>query len=231
MPRYKLILEYDGTGLVGWQRQANGLSVQEILEISAEHFCGQRLVVHGAGRTDSGVHALGQVAHIDLPKEYPTDVIRNALNQHVKPHAVSVVAVGSGGRGYGSAGGGGGELCYQNAIAVTPGATMQVVVGDLFSTIAGGHDSSFGALVAHGGSDAESSPPGGILGGTGGTVGTCFAGGRGSYNASAGGAAGYAGVGGNAAIDVHPVQNGAGGGGGGPLGGAGCQRRESGAAA
>lgn len=129
--------------------------------------------------------------------------------------SVSVVAVGSGGRGYGSAGGGGGELCYQNAIAVTPGATMQVVVGDLFSTIAGGHDSSFGALVAHGGSDAESSPPGGILGGTGGTVGTCFAGGRGSYNASAGGAAGYAGVGGNAAIDVHPVQNGAGGGGGG----------------
>jgi tRNA pseudouridine38-40 synthase len=93
MPRYKLILEYDGTGLVGWQRQANGLSVQEILEISAERFCGQRLVVHGAGRTDAGVHALAQVAHIDLPKEYPTDVIRNALNQHVKPHAVSVVAV------------------------------------------------------------------------------------------------------------------------------------------
>jgi tRNA pseudouridine38-40 synthase len=93
MPRYKLILEYDGSGLVGWQRQANGLSVQEILEISAERFCGQRLIVHGAGRTDAGVHALGQTAHIDLPKEWPTDVIRNALNQHVKPHAVSVLAV------------------------------------------------------------------------------------------------------------------------------------------
>jgi tRNA pseudouridine38-40 synthase len=93
MPRYKLILEYDGTGLVGWQRQANGLSVQEILETAAERFCGKKLVVHGAGRTDAGVHALAQAAHLDLPKEWPTDVIRNALNQHVKPHAVSIIAV------------------------------------------------------------------------------------------------------------------------------------------
>jgi tRNA pseudouridine38-40 synthase len=93
MPRYKLILEYDGTGLVGWQRQANGLSVQEILETAAERFCGRQLRVHGAGRTDAGVHALAQAAHLDLPKESPTDVIRNALNQHVKPHAVSILAV------------------------------------------------------------------------------------------------------------------------------------------
>jgi tRNA pseudouridine38-40 synthase len=93
MPRYKLILEYDGSGLVGWQRQANGLSVQEILETAVERYCGKRLTVHGAGRTDAGVHALAQAAHLDLPKEAPTDVIRNALNQHVKPHAVSVVAV------------------------------------------------------------------------------------------------------------------------------------------
>ena len=93
MPRYKLILEYDGGGLVGWQRQANGLSVQEILETAVARFCGRKLIVHGAGRTDAGVHALAQVAHVDLPKEAPTDVIRNALNQHVKPHAVSVVAV------------------------------------------------------------------------------------------------------------------------------------------
>jgi tRNA pseudouridine38-40 synthase len=93
MPRYKLILEYDGTGLVGWQRQANGLSVQEILEIAAERFCGKQLRVHGAGRTDAGVHALAQAAHLDLPKESPTDIIRNALNQHVKPHAVSIIAV------------------------------------------------------------------------------------------------------------------------------------------
>ena len=93
MPRYKLILEYDGTGLVGWQRQNNGLSVQEILETAVERFCGRRLTVHGAGRTDAGVHALAQAAHVDLPKERPTDVIRNALNQHAKPHAVAVLAV------------------------------------------------------------------------------------------------------------------------------------------
>jgi tRNA pseudouridine38-40 synthase len=93
MPRYKLILEYDGTGLVGWQRQANGLSVQEILETAVDRYCGEQLTVHGAGRTDAGVHALAQAAHVDLPKEAPTDVVRNALNQHVKPHAVSVVAV------------------------------------------------------------------------------------------------------------------------------------------
>ena len=93
MPRYKLTLEYDGAGLVGWQRQANGLSVQEILETAVERLCGKPLTVHGAGRTDAGVHALAQVAHVDLPKEWPVDVIRNALNQHVKPHRVSVLAV------------------------------------------------------------------------------------------------------------------------------------------
>lgn len=93
MPRYKLILEYDGRGLVGWQRQNNGLSVQEILETAVERFCGKALTVHGAGRTDAGVHALAQVAHVDLPKEWPTDVVRNALNQHVRPHAVSVLGV------------------------------------------------------------------------------------------------------------------------------------------
>jgi len=90
MPRYKLTLEYDGGGLVGWQRQAKGLSVQQILETAAERFCGKRVTVHGAGRTDAGVHALGQVAHLDLPKDYPTETVRNALNQHVKPHAVVV---------------------------------------------------------------------------------------------------------------------------------------------
>jgi tRNA pseudouridine38-40 synthase len=93
MPRYKLTIEYDGTGLVGWQRQSNGLSVQEILETAIERYCGHTITVHGAGRTDAGVHALGQTAHIDLLKEAPTDVIRNALNQHAKPHAVSVLAV------------------------------------------------------------------------------------------------------------------------------------------
>ncbi len=91
MPRYKLTLEYDGAGLVGWQRQGNGLSVQEILETAVERFCGKRITVHGAGRTDAGVHALAQVAHLDLPRETNPETIRNALNQHVKPHAVSVL--------------------------------------------------------------------------------------------------------------------------------------------
>ena len=93
MPRYKLTLEYDGSGLVGWQRQANGLSVQEVLEQAVERFCGSPVTVHGAGRTDAGVHALGQTAHLDLPKEAPCDVIQSALNHHVKPAAVAVLAV------------------------------------------------------------------------------------------------------------------------------------------
>ena len=93
MPRYKLTVEYDGRGLVGWQRQAKGLSVQEIFETAVERFCGKRLTVHGAGRTDAGVHALAQVAHVDLPREKPPEVIRNALNQHVKPNAVAILAV------------------------------------------------------------------------------------------------------------------------------------------
>jgi tRNA pseudouridine38-40 synthase len=92
MPRYRLILEYDGTGLVGWQRQKHGLSVQQIVEEAAEKLCGQAVRVHGAGRTDAGVHALGQAAHLDLPRAYAPDVIRSALNQHMKPHAVSVLA-------------------------------------------------------------------------------------------------------------------------------------------
>jgi tRNA pseudouridine38-40 synthase len=93
MPRYKLILEYDGTGLVGWQRQADGASVQQVLETAVERFCGERVSVHGAGRTDAGVHARGQAAHLDLPREASPDVIRNALNHHVKPAAIAVLDV------------------------------------------------------------------------------------------------------------------------------------------
>jgi len=93
MPRYKLTLEYDGTGLVGWQRQPNGLSVQEVLETAVERFCGEVVTVHGAGRTDAGVHALGQTAHIDLTKPAEPFVIRNALNFHARPAAVAVLEV------------------------------------------------------------------------------------------------------------------------------------------
>jgi tRNA pseudouridine38-40 synthase len=93
MPRYKLTLEYDGTCLVGWQRQASGLSVQQILETAVERFCGATVRVNGAGRTDAGVHALAQVAHLDLLRESDPDEIRGALNHHVRPHAVSVLSV------------------------------------------------------------------------------------------------------------------------------------------
>lgn len=93
MPRYKLIVEYDGSDLVGWQRQRNGLSVQEILETAVLRFSGERLVVHGAGRTDAGVHAIAQVAHVDLARGYPPLEILGALNHHMKPAPVAVLAV------------------------------------------------------------------------------------------------------------------------------------------
>jgi tRNA pseudouridine38-40 synthase len=92
MPRYRLTLEYDGAGFVGWQRQADGASVQGTLEAAIEKLCGEKPTVHGAGRTDAGVHALGQVAHFDLAKDFPADTIRDALNHFVRPAKVAVVA-------------------------------------------------------------------------------------------------------------------------------------------
>lgn len=91
MPRYKLTLEYDGGPFVGWQRQDNGPSVQAALEAAAHGLCGEAVTAHAAGRTDAGVHALGMAAHIDLPKDYPADVVRDALNQHLKPLPVAVL--------------------------------------------------------------------------------------------------------------------------------------------
>jgi tRNA pseudouridine38-40 synthase len=94
MTRYKLILEYDGQAFVGWQRQANGLSLQEVLETAVFRFCGEAVTSHAAGRTDAGVHALGQVAHIDLarlPAPEPA-VVRDAVNFHMRPHAIVVLA-------------------------------------------------------------------------------------------------------------------------------------------
>jgi len=92
MPRYALDLEYDGSGFFGWQRLGQGPSVQASLERAVEALCGARCEVIGAGRTDSGVHALGQVAHVDLPKEYPPDRVRDALNAHLRPDPVAVIA-------------------------------------------------------------------------------------------------------------------------------------------
>jgi tRNA pseudouridine38-40 synthase len=91
MPRFKLTLEYDGTDFVGWQRQDNGPSIQQALEQAVAGFAGIETVVHGAGRTDAGVHALGQVAHIDLPTEHSADTVRDALNAHLRPRSIAVL--------------------------------------------------------------------------------------------------------------------------------------------
>ena len=92
MARYKLTIEYDGRGFVGWQRQKNGPSVQAAIETALLPIAGGPVTVHGAGRTDAGVHALAQVAHIDLVKERPADEVRDAINFHLKPANVAVLS-------------------------------------------------------------------------------------------------------------------------------------------
>ncbi|MCG8445114.1 MAG: tRNA pseudouridine(38-40) synthase TruA [Hyphomicrobiales bacterium] len=91
MPRYKLTLEYDGTPFFGWQRQAGQVSVQEVLESAILGFSGERVTVQAAGRTDTGVHARGQVVHADFGKDWPEDTVRDALNAHLRPHPVAVL--------------------------------------------------------------------------------------------------------------------------------------------
>ena len=91
MPRYRLLVEYDGSPFVGWQRQDNGASVQGVLEAAVEKLCGHRIAISAAGRTDAGVHATGQVAHVDLPRDYPAETVRAALNYHMNPQPVAVV--------------------------------------------------------------------------------------------------------------------------------------------
>ncbi|WP_135080619.1 tRNA pseudouridine(38-40) synthase TruA [Terasakiella sp. SH-1] len=91
MPRYKLTIEYDGTGLVGWQRQDNGMSVQQAIEDACVIFAGHEVRLHVAGRTDAGVHALGMVAHFDMDKDIPPNKVLLAINHHVKPHRVSIL--------------------------------------------------------------------------------------------------------------------------------------------
>ncbi|AKI02452.1 tRNA pseudouridine(38-40) synthase [Hoeflea sp. IMCC20628] len=83
MPRYRLEIEYDGTGYAGWQRQDNHHSIQQALETAFKKFCGETVVVRGAGRTDAGVHALGQVGHVDLEKLWPDDTVRDAVNAYL----------------------------------------------------------------------------------------------------------------------------------------------------
>jgi tRNA pseudouridine38-40 synthase len=92
MTRYRLTIEYDGGGFVGWQRQDNGRSVQQALEDAVFGFCGERAPVYGAGRTDAGVHATGQVAHVDIARPTTADTVRDALNAHLRPAPVAVLA-------------------------------------------------------------------------------------------------------------------------------------------
>lgn len=92
MPRYALTVEYHGGPFVGWQRQDNGPSVQGALEEAAAALAGEACAVQGAGRTDAGVHALGQVAHVDFAKDWPPDTVRDALNHHLRPAPIAVIA-------------------------------------------------------------------------------------------------------------------------------------------
>jgi len=92
MPRYKLTVEYDGRPFAGWQIQADQLTVQGLLTAAVEALSGDKTLVQGAGRTDAGVHARAQVAHVDLTKEWDTDTVRDALNAHLRPHPIAILA-------------------------------------------------------------------------------------------------------------------------------------------
>jgi tRNA pseudouridine38-40 synthase len=91
MPRYRITIEYDGGPFVGWQRQANGPSVQQALEEALLRLTGEEVCVQGAGRTDAGVHALGQVAHFDLSRPFSPKSLRDGLNFHLRPAPVVVL--------------------------------------------------------------------------------------------------------------------------------------------
>ena len=91
MFNFKIIIEYDGTDYVGWQRQDNGLSIQEAIENAIFKLTAEKVIVFGAGRTDAGVHALGQVAHFNLKKNFQSDNIRDGLNQYLRPQPIAVL--------------------------------------------------------------------------------------------------------------------------------------------
>jgi tRNA pseudouridine38-40 synthase len=93
MPRYRLLIEYDGGPFVGWQMQTGGPSVQGVITQAIAAFADEKVTVNGAGRTDAGVHALGQVAHVDLARDWRPDRVRDALNAKLRPHPVAVLAV------------------------------------------------------------------------------------------------------------------------------------------
>ncbi|MEC7489612.1 MAG: tRNA pseudouridine(38-40) synthase TruA [Pseudomonadota bacterium] len=91
MTRWRITIEYDGAGYVGWQRQDNGPSIQQALEEAIQQFCGETVRVFGAGRTDAGVHALGQVAHFDIQKSVGGDTVRDALNAYLRKQPIVIL--------------------------------------------------------------------------------------------------------------------------------------------
>lgn len=92
MPRYRLLIEYDGSDFCGWQSQETGNGVQNHLQKALCAFIGEDISIRGAGRTDAGVHALGQVCHFDCSRALRTDTIRDAGNAHLRPHPIAIVA-------------------------------------------------------------------------------------------------------------------------------------------
>ena len=90
MHNYKIVIEYDGTNFVGWQQQENGQSIQSTLQEALFKLTGENISIFGAGRTDAGVHAYGQVASFTFNKKIETDVIRDGLNQHLRPQPIAV---------------------------------------------------------------------------------------------------------------------------------------------
>ena len=93
MSKYKIVIEYDGTDYVGWQRQKNGGSIQQAIEKAIFQLTNEKVTLFGSGRTDAGVHALGQVAHFDLKKNFKIDNIRDGLNQHLRPQPIAILKV------------------------------------------------------------------------------------------------------------------------------------------
>ncbi len=92
MHNYKIIIEYDGTDFVGWQRQENGPSVQQLIEDAIQKISNKKTTIFGAGRTDSGVHAKGQVASFELENYLDTDTIRDGINHHLRPHPIAILS-------------------------------------------------------------------------------------------------------------------------------------------
>ena len=92
MNNYKITIEYDGTNFVGWQRQENGSSIQQLIEEAIEKLINNKTTIFGAGRTDSGVHAKGQVASFELEKNLDTDIIRDGLNHYLRPHPIAILS-------------------------------------------------------------------------------------------------------------------------------------------